>query len=73
MKLIPEWKRAWRFYSVWAFAVIVALPELYNAAATLGLFDAAPATLLWSMRGLALAGIVARFVDQARPRIEDAK
>jgi len=31
MKLIPEWRSWWRFYSTWIVAVIVAIPPVWVA------------------------------------------
>ena len=64
MKLIPNWKNAWRWFSVQALIVIGALPLVW---ATL------PADVKaflpggwepWILVLLAVAGIVGRLVDQ---------
>ena len=67
MRLIENWKDGWRFYSTWALAVLAALPDLYNLLATSGLFDTAPAELVWTVRVGALLALVARFVSQQKP------
>lgn len=69
MKLIEDWKRAWKLYSVWAFALILAAPDLYDAAVRFGLFDAddTPGPLKFAIRALALAGFVVRLIQQKRP------
>lgn len=69
MKLIENWRQAWRFYSVWAMAVLAALPDLYNMLLAAGLLeaDAIPPLAAWSIRIVAIAGIVVRFVKQKRP------
>ena len=68
-KLIEDWRQAWRFYSVWAFAVLAALPELYNLLQAAGLLDdgSIPPVAAWSVRAIAIAGIVSRFIRQKRP------
>ena len=68
-KLIEDWRQAWKFYSVWALAVLVALPDLYNALLAAGLLDAEalPPVASWSIRIVAIAGLVVRFVNQKKP------
>lgn len=68
-KLIEDWRQTWKFYSVWALAVLAALPDLYNALLAAGLLDAEamPAAASWSIRIVAIAGIVFRFVNQKKP------
>lgn len=68
-KLIEDWRQAWKFYSVWALAVLVALPDLYNALLAAGLLDAdaMPPVAAWSVRIVAIAGLVVRFVNQKKP------
>lgn len=71
-KLISDWRQAWRYYSVWALAVLVALPDLYNALQAAGLMDAdaMPPVAAWSVRIVAIAGLVVRFVNQKKPPAE---
>ena len=68
-KLIEDWRQAWKYYSVWALAVLVALPDLYNALLAAGLLeaDAMPPMAAWSVRIVAIAGLVVRFVNQKKP------
>ena len=66
-QLIENWRQAWKFYSVWAFAVIAALPDLYNALAAFGAFEDMPDAASWTVRGAAILGIVVRFVSQQKP------
>lgn len=69
MKLTDDWRHVWRYYSTWAMAVLVALPDLYNALLAAGLLEAEamPPVASWSIRVVAIAGIVARFVQQRKP------
>lgn len=67
MDIIHDWRNAWRFGSVWLFAIIAAMPELYNTIAALGFMDEAPPAFVWTVRGLAVVGLVTRFVKQHRP------
>jgi hypothetical protein len=69
LRLIDDWRQAWRYYSTWAFAALLVMPDAYTAASAIGLFDggAIPPVAEWSIRGLAGLGIVARVVRQVRP------
>lgn len=70
MKLIDDWRNGWRFYSTWAFAALLAAPDAYTALQSLGLLSegALPPAAAWLVRGLALVGIAARFLQQAKPK-----
>ena len=74
LRLIADWKKAWTFYSTWAFVVLGALPDIYNALISSGLFDSAdsPEGLTWSIRAAALAGLLLRLVRQYRPPLPGA-
>lgn len=65
MKLIPEWRKAWRMYSVWAIA---ALGLLGSAGDLLSLLwdylDWAPWTKGLMYIALAAAGILSRLLIQ---------
>lgn len=65
--LIEGWKQGWKFYSVWGYAVLLALPDVYNALAAFGAFDDLPQQATWAIRTISAAGIVLRFVSQSRP------
>jgi hypothetical protein len=67
--IIENWRHAWRYYSVWAMAVLVALPDLYNALLAAGLLEAEamPPLASWSIRIVAIVGLVVRFIKQKRP------
>ena len=64
MKLIPDWRQAWKWFSVQAFAIIIALPMIWTA------MPADVKSYLpddwkpWIMVALAAAGIIGRIVDQ---------
>lgn len=66
MKLIPDWKQAWRWFSVQALAAIMALPIVW------GMLPADVKGFLpdvwepWVFVVLAAAGIVGRLIDQNR-------
>lgn len=67
LKLIEDWKNAWKYYSVWAIAVLVAMPDLYNLLAASGLFHEMPDPAKWAVRGGAVLALVGRFVHQKKP------
>lgn len=58
-----------KHYSTWALAVLVASPDLYQAANSLGMLndEAMPETVKWSIRGVAGVGLIARFISQRKP------
>jgi hypothetical protein len=66
MKLIPDWKEAWRWFSVQALAAIIALPIVW------GMLPADVKALLpdgWEPSAfvvLAAAGLIGRVIDQNR-------
>ena len=66
MKLIPDWKEAWRWFSVQALAAIIALPIVW------GMLPADVKALLpdgwepWAFVVLAAAGLIGRVIDQNR-------
>ena len=67
--LIDDWRQAWKFYSTWALAVLAVMPDIYNAllAADLLNTDDIPDYAAWAIRGVAVLGIVSRFINQAKP------
>lgn len=70
MKPIPEWKRAWRMFSVQASAFIVAWVALpaEQQSALAGLFGIAPENVPGVLAALAILG---RVVDQPKVRGSD--
>ena len=67
MKLIPQWRRAWRMFSVQASALVLAWlavpPQQQEAFA--GLLGIAPEMIPGALAALAIAG---RLVDQPKVR-----
>jgi ABC-type uncharacterized transport system permease subunit len=64
MMLVPDWRKAWRWFSVQALAAIVMLPMVWStlpADAKAWLPDGWEP---WVLMALAVAGIVGRLVDQ---------
>lgn len=71
-KLIPDWKQAWRYYTVWGWACVINLPQLYTMLAASPLADkidmgAIPEPLSMAITTLGIAGLVSRFIDQNKP------
>lgn len=66
--LVDGWRKGWKMLSVWAFAVIGISPDLYGAVAAMGWLDdqAVPGVFVWSLRGLAVAGIAVRLLRQGK-------
>lgn len=66
MKLIPDWKDAWRWFSVQALAAIMALPVVWS------MLPADVKGFLpdgwepWVLVTLAAAGLIGRVIDQGR-------
>ena len=67
MKIIPDWRQAWRYYSVWGLAALAALPDLYNTLAFSGLFYEMPEPAKWFVRIGATTVMFGRFVQQSKP------
>lgn len=66
---LHNWRTVIKQYSTWALAVLLAAPDLYQAAATIGMLsdDSMPAHLMWSIRGVAGVGLILKFVKQQKP------
>lgn len=66
LTLIDDWKKAWKLYSVWIFALVLAGPDIYNAAVTAGLISAdhVPALFGRLVNIVGFVGIVSRIVKQ---------
>lgn len=66
---LHNWRTVIKQYSTWALAVLLAAPDLYQTAATIGMLsdESMPAHLMWAIRGVAGAGLVLKFVKQQKP------
>lgn len=67
MRLVRDWRAGWRYYSTWAFALLLAAPDLYQLLIVWHGWDQIPPQAAWLIRSIALVGLVARFVAQHRP------
>ena len=67
--LVDDWRDVWKYYSTWALAVLAVTPDIYNAllAADLLNTDDVPDYAAWAIRGVAILGIVSRFINQQKP------
>lgn len=66
---LQNWRVVAKQYSTWALAVLLAAPDLYQAAATFGMLsdEAMPQQLMWAIRGVAGVGLVLKFIKQQKP------
>lgn len=64
MRLIKEWKKCYKMWSVWVFILIAASPEIYQGFVSLGLLKDIPNFIDYSIRILAGIGIVTRVIKQ---------
>lgn len=67
--LVSDWRQVWKYYSTWALAVLALVPDIYGALVASGLVANGdiPDAAAWIVRGVAIAGIVVRFINQAKP------
>ena len=67
--IVSDWRDVLRYYSTWALAVLALVPDIYAALVAAGLFagDDIPEAAAWIVRGVAVLGIVSRFINQAKP------
>lgn len=64
MKFVDNWRRAWRWFSVQAFALIIALPLAW-AALPPDVKEMMPNSWdKWIFVGLGAAGLLGRLIDQ---------
>lgn len=64
MKLVPDWKDAWRWFSVQAFLILAAVPPVW-ASLPPDVKAMLPDTWQpWVLCALAVAGVIGRLKDQ---------
>lgn len=73
MRIIDGWKRGWKFYSVWAYTVLIASPDLYAAGVAYGLITPGevPSGMSLAIRVIATVGLISRFIAQGKPATKD--
>jgi hypothetical protein len=64
MKLVPDWRDAWRWFSVQALAVIIALPVVWVALPADAKSFLPDSLEPWILMLIAVGGLVGRLVDQ---------
>ena len=64
MKLVPDWHRAWTWFSVQALAILALLPVIWPSLPPEVHDWVPPAWRPWVIVVLALGGIAGRLVDQ---------
>lgn len=64
LKLIDNWKKFYKMWSVWVFIIISIAPELHNGLASMGWLEQSNQTFLWVVRILAGVGIFSRLIKQ---------
>ena len=67
MKLVPDWRRVWRYYSTQALIAIAALPMIWMEIPP-DIRDLIPeAWRPWAVTAVALSGILGRLIAQRPP------
>jgi len=67
MKLVSDWKRAWRWFSVQAMAVAAAIPLVWMSLPPELKGSISDDWLPWIASAVAVAGILGRVVEQDKP------
>jgi hypothetical protein len=64
MTLIPNWREAWRWFSIQSLALIMLLPTIWEALPSDAKVFIPEGWGIWIVVLIAAAGIVGRLVDQ---------
>lgn len=64
MRFVPDWRRAWRWFSVQCLAVLALLPIVWTSLPAEAHEWVPVGWRPWIVVGLAVAGIIGRLVDQ---------
>lgn len=64
MKLVEDWKQAWKWFSVQALAALVILPTVWAALPADAKSFLPDGAEPWILAALALAGVIGRLIDQ---------
>lgn len=67
MKLIPDWRSAWRWFSVQALAAIALLPVVWPTLPPTVTEWVPESWRPWIIVALAVGGIVGRLINQNKP------
>lgn len=70
--LIDDWKKAYKLYSLWFFAIIGLVPDLFNLAVQYEIVSStsAPAILSHAIKLIAFFGAASRLVKQKETELE---
>ena len=71
LKLVQNWRSAWKWYSVHIMIVIVALPEIWSYFPQEFKDSLPPGTLKYSMMFLGVSAILARMFSQEKPKDDE--
>jgi hypothetical protein len=73
--LVPDWKSAWRWMSIWGYIFVISLPDLYQLAMEQGFFslETVPQKFQWLVRGAGILGIYLRLVNQTAKAVLEAE
>jgi hypothetical protein len=68
VKLIPDWRRAWRFLVVHVLILVGIAPDVHAAVVAMGWLDdpTVPPSFVWTLRALAVLGVAVRLIQQKR-------
>ena len=64
--MVQNWRQAWKWFSVQAFAVIIALPAVWMALPADVKAMVPDGWEKWIVAGIALAGLLGRLIDQQK-------
>lgn len=64
--LVGNWKESYKWFSMYAYAILGLLPEIFDLAVTSGILEAesTPAALNYTIKLIAFLGAVGRLVNQ---------
>lgn len=64
MQLVPDWRSAWKWFSMWCFALLTALPMVWaNLPPDVKAYIPAKYGI-WIVIALAASGAIGRVIDQ---------
>ena len=72
IELVDEWRKWYAMYSIWAFILLGALPDVYNLAIQFNVIsgDNAPANLARTVNMVAFLGALGRMMKQKKLELD---
>lgn len=70
MKLVPDWRQAWRWFSVWAMTLAIAVQATWELAPLDLKQKIPPDWMPYVTIGVLIAGIIGRLVSQSPDKPE---